>query len=103
MLASYFQIPIIRLLIASEYEPFSIVEKLCKYLTGSASIVIQSPFIQVTTLARFSSRTLLSHGSGLGRSASKDETASGIPQPINYRGLATTVPSLNRKYLFCRA
>ncbi|KAL5534101.1 hypothetical protein ACEPAG_562 [Sanghuangporus baumii] len=35
------------LLVASDYEPFSIVEKLCRYLAGSASIVIHSPFIQV--------------------------------------------------------
>ncbi|EJD03817.1 Gcd10p-domain-containing protein [Fomitiporia mediterranea MF3/22] len=35
------------LLIASEYEPFSIVEKLCPYLAGSASIVVHSPHIQV--------------------------------------------------------
>ncbi|KAL5535659.1 MYO1_1 [Sanghuangporus sanghuang] len=34
------------LLVASDYEPFSIVEKLCSYLAGSASIVIHSPFIQ---------------------------------------------------------
>lgn len=35
------------LLVASEYDPLSIVEKLSPYLAGSASIVVQSPNIQV--------------------------------------------------------
>lgn len=38
---------IYRLLVASEYEPFSIVERLSPYLAGSASIVVHSPHIQV--------------------------------------------------------
>jgi tRNA (adenine-N(1)-)-methyltransferase non-catalytic subunit len=35
------------LIIASEYEPYSIVDKLVPYLGGSASIVVQSPHVQV--------------------------------------------------------
>lgn len=35
------------LIVASEYDPFSIVEKLYPYLAGSAPIVVQSPHIQV--------------------------------------------------------
>ncbi|KDQ63239.1 hypothetical protein JAAARDRAFT_188836 [Jaapia argillacea MUCL 33604] len=35
------------LIVASEYEPFSIVEKLSAYLGGSASIVVQSPHAQI--------------------------------------------------------
>ncbi|TDL28112.1 Gcd10p-domain-containing protein [Rickenella mellea] len=35
------------LIIASEYEPMSILEKLSPYLAGSASIVVQSPHVQV--------------------------------------------------------
>jgi tRNA (adenine58-N1)-methyltransferase non-catalytic subunit len=35
------------LIIASEYDPFSIVERLEPYLKGSASIVVQSPYPQV--------------------------------------------------------
>ncbi|KAJ7040317.1 Gcd10p family-domain-containing protein [Mycena alexandri] len=35
------------LIVASDYEPFSILEKLVPYLTGSASIVVQSPYAQI--------------------------------------------------------
>jgi tRNA (adenine-N(1)-)-methyltransferase non-catalytic subunit len=35
------------LIVASEYDPFSIIEKLYPYLAGSASIVVQSPHAQV--------------------------------------------------------
>lgn len=35
------------LIIASEYDPYSIVDKLAPYLGGSASIVVHSPHIQV--------------------------------------------------------
>lgn len=35
------------LIVASEYDPFSIVEKLYPYLAGSAPIVVQSPHGQV--------------------------------------------------------
>ncbi|OCH89722.1 Gcd10p-domain-containing protein [Obba rivulosa] len=37
------------LLIASEYEPFSIIEKLTPYVAGSANIVVHSPFVQIVT------------------------------------------------------
>lgn len=37
------------LVIASQYDPYSIVERLFPYLSGSASIVIHSPYIQVLT------------------------------------------------------
>ena len=36
-----------RLLSISDYEPFSIVERLIPYLGGSAPIVMYSPYIQV--------------------------------------------------------
>ena len=36
-----------RLIVASQYEPYSIVEKLVSYLAGSAHIVVQSPYLQV--------------------------------------------------------
>jgi len=36
-----------RLIVASQYEPFSIVEKLFPYLAGSATIVVYSNYIQV--------------------------------------------------------
>ena len=36
-----------RLIIASNYEPYSIIEKLSKYIAGSANIVVYSPFLQV--------------------------------------------------------
>lgn len=39
-----------RLIVASDYEPFSILEKLVPYLAGSASIVVQSPHVQVRHL-----------------------------------------------------
>jgi len=35
------------LIVASEYDPFSIVDKLTPYLAGSSSIVVQSPTVQV--------------------------------------------------------
>ncbi|KAJ7361438.1 Gcd10p family-domain-containing protein [Mycena albidolilacea] len=35
------------LIVASEYEPFSILEKLVPFVAGSGSIVIQSPFGQI--------------------------------------------------------
>ncbi|KAH9897769.1 Gcd10p-domain-containing protein [Cubamyces lactineus] len=35
------------LIIASEYDPYSIIEKLYPYLAGSASIVVHSPHVQV--------------------------------------------------------
>jgi tRNA (adenine-N(1)-)-methyltransferase non-catalytic subunit len=35
------------LILASEYEPYSIIDKLVPYLGGSASIVVQSPHVQV--------------------------------------------------------
>ncbi|KAI8990630.1 Gcd10p-domain-containing protein [Trametes punicea] len=37
------------LIIASEYDPYSIIEKLYPYLAGSASIVVHSPHIQTVT------------------------------------------------------
>ena len=36
-----------RLVVASEYEPYSIVERLMPYLGGSASLVVHSPHLQV--------------------------------------------------------
>ena len=36
-----------RLIVSSEYDPFSIIETLSSYLAGSANIVVQSPHIQV--------------------------------------------------------
>ncbi|KAJ7597462.1 Gcd10p family-domain-containing protein [Mycena floridula] len=46
------------LVVSSEYDPYSIIERLSKYLAGSASIVVQSPHGQVladlqTTLRGF--------------------------------------------------
>jgi len=35
------------LIVASEYDPYSILEKLSPYLAGSASIVVHSPHIQI--------------------------------------------------------
>lgn len=35
-----------RLLVASQYDPFSILHKLHPYLAGSASIVVHSPQVQ---------------------------------------------------------
>jgi len=35
------------LIVASDYEPFSIFERLVPYLAGSASIVVQSPYVQI--------------------------------------------------------
>ena len=35
------------LLVASQYDPFSILQKLHPYLGGSASIVVQSPHVQI--------------------------------------------------------
>ncbi|KAH8120055.1 Gcd10p-domain-containing protein [Phellopilus nigrolimitatus] len=46
------------LVIASDYEPFSIVEKLCPYLIGSSSIVIHSPHPQVVTEVQAKMRAL---------------------------------------------
>ncbi|RPD57093.1 Gcd10p-domain-containing protein [Lentinus tigrinus ALCF2SS1-6] len=37
------------LLVASQYDPFSIIDKLYPYLGGSASIVVHSPHVQVVT------------------------------------------------------
>ncbi|EED85188.1 eukaryotic translation initiation factor 3G, partial [Postia placenta Mad-698-R] len=38
------------LIIASEYDPFSILQSLSPYLAGSASIVVHSPYVQVFSL-----------------------------------------------------
>ncbi|KAJ7610777.1 Gcd10p family-domain-containing protein [Roridomyces roridus] len=35
------------LIVASDYDPYSILEKLVPYLGGSASIVVQSPYVQI--------------------------------------------------------
>ena len=35
------------LIISSEYDPYSIIERLSPYLEGSASIVVHSPSAQV--------------------------------------------------------
>ncbi|KAI0072222.1 Gcd10p-domain-containing protein [Panus rudis PR-1116 ss-1] len=35
------------LIVASQYDPYSILEKLLPYLGGSASIVVHSPFVQI--------------------------------------------------------
>ncbi|KZT43855.1 Gcd10p-domain-containing protein [Sistotremastrum suecicum HHB10207 ss-3] len=40
------------ILIASQYEPYSVTERLIPYLAGSGSIVIHSPYIQVLTEAQ---------------------------------------------------
>ncbi|EJF67268.1 Gcd10p-domain-containing protein [Dichomitus squalens LYAD-421 SS1] len=37
------------LIVATEYDPYSILEKLFPYLGGSASIVVHSPYVQVVT------------------------------------------------------
>ncbi|CAE7132858.1 unnamed protein product [Rhizoctonia solani] len=34
------------LVVASQFEPFSLIEKLCPYVAGSGSIVVYSPYIQ---------------------------------------------------------
>lgn len=39
--------PLFSLLIASEYEPLAILERLQPYLAGSATIVVHSPHLQV--------------------------------------------------------
>lgn len=49
-----------RLLVASEYDAFQIVKSLSPYLAGSASIVVQSPFLQVGTFG-FLSMTAVRH------------------------------------------
>lgn len=36
-----------RLIVASQYDPWSILERLSPYLAGSASIVVHSPQVQV--------------------------------------------------------
>ncbi|KAJ7193316.1 Gcd10p family-domain-containing protein, partial [Mycena pura] len=35
------------LVVASDYEPFSILERLVPYVAGSGSIVVQSPYVQI--------------------------------------------------------
>lgn len=45
------------LLVCSEYEPISILDKLKPSLSGSASIVIQSPYLSVLSSAQHSLRT----------------------------------------------
>ncbi|KAG9007838.1 tRNA (adenine(58)-N(1))-methyltransferase non-catalytic subunit trm6 [Tulasnella sp. JGI-2019a] len=35
------------LLVATEYDPFSVVEKITPYLAGSANIVVHSPYLQI--------------------------------------------------------
>ncbi|CAL1694467.1 unnamed protein product [Somion occarium] len=37
------------LIVASQYDPFSILEKLMPYLAGSASIVVHSPYVQIVS------------------------------------------------------
>ncbi|TFY56088.1 hypothetical protein EVJ58_g7850 [Rhodofomes roseus] len=37
------------LVVASEYDPFSILQNLSPYLAGSANIVVHSPYIQIVT------------------------------------------------------
>lgn len=45
-----FLISVCSLIIASEYDAFSIIEKYTAYLTGSASIVVYSPYVTVSVL-----------------------------------------------------
>jgi hypothetical protein len=40
---------VLRLLIASQYDPWSIIERLAPYIGGSASIVVHSPQVQVSS------------------------------------------------------
>lgn len=40
-----------RLVVASEYDPFSIIERLVLYLGGSASLVVYSPHLQVILMS----------------------------------------------------
>lgn len=40
------------LVVASQYEPFEILQRLSPYLGGSASIVVYSPYVQVRSGAR---------------------------------------------------
>ena len=40
----------VSLVVASEYDPYSIIESLSRYLSGSAPIVVHSPNIQVRAL-----------------------------------------------------
>lgn len=46
------------LLIAAQYEPFSIVQRLTPYLAGSATITIYSPFLQILSEAQAKMRPL---------------------------------------------
>lgn len=49
------------LLVATQYDPLSVLEKLSPYLGGSTSIVVHSPYVQVvfrrTTLSSLASNT----------------------------------------------
>lgn len=49
-LSFFFPTLLLSLVIASNYEPYSIIEKLTKYLAGSANIVVYSPYLQVRAL-----------------------------------------------------
>ena len=43
---------LLSLVVASNYEPYSIIEKLNKHLAGSANIVVYSPYLQVRSSLR---------------------------------------------------
>lgn len=61
------------LVVASDYDPFEIVEMLSPYLAGSASIVVQNMFLQVFFLLLALTSSLITP-IATSRLASKDAT-----------------------------
>ena len=80
------------LIVASEYEPHSIIEKMAPYLAGSASIVVHTPHVQVSArdLSCCSSISLPYWGCGwLTNQAPK---SSPVSLPNCHRSLVTPLP-----------
>lgn len=48
----------VRIVIASEYDPWTVLEKLVPYLAGSASIVVHSPHVQILVDLQLRMRTV---------------------------------------------
>jgi len=76
------------LIVASEYDPFSIVEKLYPYLAGSAPIVVHSPHGQVSRNRDLPFDGLLTQSTGVGGTTSKNKNNSGIPWSHCVRSMA---------------
>ena len=84
-------------IIACQYEPYSILERITPSLAGSAAIVIHSPYLQVSPPLHLSS----SHADmkiGIIQRSIPHETNSRLPRTVDRRTLVKEVSSPTRSY-----